>query len=432
VNEALGADLCAAREATSATVAELEKVKTELASARLDAQQARSMLASREDDATKARASVDSGTLVLREAEVVELRGRLAVAHAEADELKSWSQVRAMEKERAEGQVSELQLELQTALRARAASEEQLSALLAAHATREAALREAQEELRRVRPQAETAAQLGDRVNRLEAEKPALVERATEAEKALAGASAEAAVVASLREELRASLSARADLHAELLAKSRDLEAERQAKHAAMAEKAAAEGRSAEGAERVQALEARVQSARRASAAPDSGTPPMETSPAVRDLNHVLFDSPPPPTTPSLLQQPRVSLSPEDEEEVAMDAAWATLPVACQKLRKGVYLLGSRRVECSVEQGKVLAHSTFGKMPLGAFVTKFAEPPRSGAPAKPANPSKMPIRVRIPSRTGKENESTELPEAAVEEKAPQRLDADYGRSARLL
>ena len=37
------------------------------------------------------------------------------------------------------------------------------------------------------------------------------------------------------------------------------------------------------------------------------------------------------------MQQPRVSLSPEDEEEVAMDAAWATLPVACQKLRKGVY-----------------------------------------------------------------------------------------------
>ena len=35
-------------------------------------------------------------------------------------------------------------------------------------------------------------------------------------------------MVASLREELRASLSARADLHAELLAKSRDLEAERQ------------------------------------------------------------------------------------------------------------------------------------------------------------------------------------------------------------
>lgn len=292
-----------------------------------------------------------------------------------------------MEKERSAQQASMLQLELEPTLRARAAAEKQVQTLLTAAAARDAELRDAQHELASLRQQTRSAGSDREELLALRAEQPAWRERAEEAEASLKSLQDDAETVAALREELRSSLAARADLHAELLAKTREVETERVAKHVALAERATLEGRLAEGQERNAALEARA-----------------HDSPSVR-LEHV-FDSPPPERA-SLIPPPRASLSPRESTVDAIDAAWSSAmqgtTTTLKKLRPGLYMFGSRRVECVLDgEGGVTAKCAMGEMPLEAFVAKFAGLKTSTNVPKVT--AKLPARVRLPLK-GKENEA---------------------------
>jgi hypothetical protein len=204
-------------------------------------------------------------------------------------------------------------------------------------------------------------------------------------------------------------------LHSELLAKTREVETERQAKHVALAERATLEGRLAEGQERNAELEARAHGLARCDG---------ESSPALRSTTlDVLFDSPKevcdaansPPAPVSMIPQPKsASVSPPAPKDDPLDAAWSSALVdagadtrSLKKLRKGVYMFGTRRVECAMDNGKAIAKCTAGEMSLDLFVSKFAfAKPLVASNGQKVSGVKMPARVRIPTRaTGKENEA---------------------------
>ena len=116
-----------------------------------------------------------------------------------------------------------------------------------------------------------------------------------------------------------------------------------------------------------------------------------------------------------MIPQPKsASVSPPAPKDDAIDAAWSAAlaeagadPRSLKKLRKGVYMFGTRRVECSMESGKAMAKGTAGEMSLDLFVSKFGlAKPLVASNGTKVTGVKMPARVRIPTRaTGKENEA---------------------------
>merc|ERR1719335_1019710 len=105
------------------------------------------------------------------------------------------------------------------------------------------------------------------------------------------------------------------------------------------------------------------------------------------------------------------SFSPPPPKDDPMDAAWTSALAEAgadaknlKKLRKGVYMFGTRRVECAMDNGKVIAKCTAGEMSLDLFVSKFAfAKPLVASNSTKVSGVKMPSRVRIPTRvTGKE------------------------------